>query len=240
MMKIGHACWHQLERNRVLGWMPFQYHRLVYTWMITLFASPLVSAWALPSVALMFAITVMNKLEFLAGMVSAADGVRANTIDMLLLMKSSAGLSLQCPFSFRALWSFQEWRQTPWLSYCYTLVFRKTFGVGCYMSRYFCLIPQEFGCPCGWKSCNQSWGAQGAEIFWSNELTFFRPYCHWDHWGFLCPHFSFCQNLGWRLLRQSGDTKSISYLFQHLSIAVQRGNAISTLGTSPKSLNAIV
>ena len=48
-----------------------------------------------PSVALMFAITVMNKLEFLAGMVLAADGVRADTIDMLLLMKSSAGPSLQ-------------------------------------------------------------------------------------------------------------------------------------------------
>ena len=52
-------------------------------------------AWALPSVALMFAITVMNKLEFLAGMVSAADGVKADTIDMLLLMKSSQGPSLQ-------------------------------------------------------------------------------------------------------------------------------------------------
>ena len=48
--------------------MPFQYHWLVYVWMMTLFALSLVSAWALPSVALMFAITVMNKLEFLAGM----------------------------------------------------------------------------------------------------------------------------------------------------------------------------
>ena len=38
----------------------FKYHQLVYVWMMTLFASPLVSAWALPSVALMFAITVMK------------------------------------------------------------------------------------------------------------------------------------------------------------------------------------
>ena len=29
-----------------------------------------ISAWALPSVALMFAITVMNKLEFLAGVIA--------------------------------------------------------------------------------------------------------------------------------------------------------------------------
>ena len=64
-------------------------------------ALPIIIGWsnslriALPSVALMFAITVMNKLEFLAGMVLAADRVRADTIDMLLLMKSSAGPSLQ-------------------------------------------------------------------------------------------------------------------------------------------------
>ena len=51
---------------------------------------------------------------------------------------------------------------------------------------------------------------------------------------------AFVKNLGQRLLHQSGDTKSISYLFQRLSIAVQRGNAISILGTSPRSLNAIV
>ena len=50
---------------------------------------------------------------------------------------------------------------------------------------------------------------------------------------------AFVKNLGQRLLHQSGDTKSISYLFQRLSIAVQWGNAISILGTSPRSLNAI-
>ena len=63
-------------------------------------------------------------------------------------------------------------------------------------------------------------------------------HCHWDHWGFGAHTLPFVKNLGLRLLRQSGDTKSISYLFQclSLSIAVQQGNAISILGTSPKLL----
>ena len=94
-------------------------------------------------------------------------------------------------------------------------------------------------------SCSLS--CEKPQISWKQNLQslkiakqFFRPYCHWDHWGFGAHTLAFVKNLGWRLLRQSGDTKSISYLFQCLSIAVQRGNAISILSTSPRSLNVIV
>ena len=42
---------------------------------------------------------------------------------------------------------------------------------------------------------------------------------------------SFVKSLGKRLFRHSGDPKSTSSLFQRLSIAVQRGNAISIRNT---------
>ena len=42
---------------------------------------------------------------------------------------------------------------------------------------------------------------------------------------------SFLKELGRRLRRQTGEKKATTYLFQRLSLAVQRGNAISILGT---------
>jgi hypothetical protein len=44
---------------------------------------------------------------------------------------------------------------------------------------------------------------------------------------------SFCEDLGARLARESGDLRSASFLRQRLGIAVQRGNAASVLGTLP-------
>ena len=41
----------------------------------------------------------------------------------------------------------------------------------------------------------------------------------------------FLKELGHRLSATTGDTKSYSYLLQRLSVAVQRGNAASILGT---------
>jgi hypothetical protein len=46
--------------------------------------------------------------------------------------------------------------------------------------------------------------------------------------------FSFIKELGRRLFIISGDKRETSYLFQRLSVAVQRGNAISCLGSLPK------
>ena len=40
----------------------------------------------------------------------------------------------------------------------------------------------------------------------------------------------FLKELGWRARRQSGDERAASFLLQRLSVAVQRGNAVSILG----------
>ena len=40
----------------------------------------------------------------------------------------------------------------------------------------------------------------------------------------------FLKELGWRARRKSGDERAASFLLQRLSVAVQRGNAVSILG----------
>ena len=45
--------------------------------------------------------------------------------------------------------------------------------------------------------------------------------------------YSFCQELGSRIARESGDQRSTAFLRQRISLAVQRGNAGSVLGTRP-------
>ena len=42
---------------------------------------------------------------------------------------------------------------------------------------------------------------------------------------------SFLNDLACRVRKVSGEVKSFSYLLQHLAVAVQRGNAVSVLGT---------
>jgi hypothetical protein len=44
---------------------------------------------------------------------------------------------------------------------------------------------------------------------------------------------SLCQDLGGRIARETGDVRSTAFLKQRLSLAVQRGNAASILGTIP-------
>ena len=43
----------------------------------------------------------------------------------------------------------------------------------------------------------------------------------------------FIKDLGSRIADRTGDMRSTSYLFQSLSVAVQRGNAASVMGTIP-------
>jgi hypothetical protein len=44
-----------------------------------------------------------------------------------------------------------------------------------------------------------------------------------------------CEDLGGRIARETGDLRSLAFLKQRLSLAVQRGNAASVLGTVPQS-----
>ena len=43
--------------------------------------------------------------------------------------------------------------------------------------------------------------------------------------------FAFLKELGCRLKQVTGEAKSFSYLWQRLSVAVQRGNAAAVMGT---------
>ena len=51
----------------------------------------------------------------------------------------------------------------------------------------------------------------------------------------------FVKDLGSRIADVTGETRSTSFLFQSLSMAIQRGNAISVSGTAPntKSLHEL-
>ena len=42
---------------------------------------------------------------------------------------------------------------------------------------------------------------------------------------------SFLKDLACRVRKMSGEVKSFPYLLQHLAVAIQRGNAVSVLGT---------
>ena len=52
----------------------------------------------------------------------------------------------------------------------------------------------------------------------------------WSHAG-----LSLFQQFGKRISKQTGEVKSTSHLLQEISMAIQRGNAASVMGTLPKS-----
>ena len=45
----------------------------------------------------------------------------------------------------------------------------------------------------------------------------------------------FIKDLGGRIADVTGEPRSTSFLFQSISMAIQRGNAISITGTAPKT-----
>lgn len=68
-----------------------------------------------------------------------------------------------------------------------------------------------------------------------NDSLIFVPICI-ETLGTFGPSAStFLSNIGKRLIASTGDIRSASYLHQSISMAVQRGNAISVLGTLPKN-----
>ena len=46
-----------------------------------------------------------------------------------------------------------------------------------------------------------------------------------------------CADIGGRLASESGDSRSLAFLQQRISLAVQRGNAAAGIGTLPTSDN---
>ena len=53
-------------------------------------------------------------------------------------------------------------------------------------------------------------------------------------WG--TSAIALCQELGARIAQVTGDPRSLAFLKQRLSLAVQRGNAASVLGTNSQSM----
>ena len=82
--------------------------------------------------------------------------------------------------------------------------------------------------------------AEKAKIALYKELTndyLFTPigvetFSSWGRQG-----HSLVKEIGQKLCEITGDKKSTFYLFQRISMAVQRGNAASILGTVPSSSN---
>ena len=54
-----------------------------------------------------------------------------------------------------------------------------------------------------------------------------------ESWGQM--GLKFIKDLGSRIADATGEPRSTSFLFQSISMAIQRGNAISILGTAPNS-----
>ena len=51
---------------------------------------------------------------------------------------------------------------------------------------------------------------------------------------------AFLKDLGHRMRQETGDERSLSYLLQRVSVAVQRGNAASVLGTTGLAVSRIL
>ena len=64
-----------------------------------------------------------------------------------------------------------------------------------------------------------------------DQVYLFNPVAI-DTSGALGPHTAaFLKDLGRRIHQETGEARSSSYLLQHLSVAVQRGNAAAVMGT---------
>ena len=64
-----------------------------------------------------------------------------------------------------------------------------------------------------------------------NQCHIFTPVAIETAGPFRPETFSFLRDLGCRLKQVTGEAKSFSYLRQHLSVTVQRGNATAVMGT---------
>ena len=100
-----------------------------------------------------------------------------------------------------------------------------------YLSWHLCSVSQESCCSLCWRDCSQSWGPQESEVCRFAQLSYFSRVAIETTRVFGIHTLSFVKSLGKRLSWHFGDPKSTSFLIQRLSIAVQRGNAISIHST---------
>jgi hypothetical protein len=74
-----------------------------------------------------------------------------------------------------------------------------------------------------------------ANIFQSFRQTTCLKGLAFETLGPWCKEAIFINVIGDRLIAESGDSKSKKFLFERISLAIQRGNAASIRGTFPDS-----
>jgi hypothetical protein len=95
--------------------------------------------------------------------------------------------------------------------------------------------------------CNVNTSIQGGNFNWNkihnleignfckksrNRSIFIFPCPHFEVYGFcISAPIEFINVIGERLITESGDSKSKKFLFERISLAIQRGNAASIRGT---------
>ena len=90
------------------------------------------------------------------------------------------------------------------------------------------------------RDCSQSWGPQESEVCRFAQLSYFSRVAIETTRVFGIHTLSFVKSLGKRLSWHFGDPKSTSFLIQRLSIAVQRGNAISIHSTFASAIDFLL
>ena len=106
-----------------------------------------------------------------------------------------------------------------------------TSGVGCNVSRYFCTFLIHNFCTASWSSCSTGRDRKTQKYKHLDSYYFFTPVAIETSGVFGPKTTEFLKELGHRLRQVSGEANSFAYLTQRLSIAIQRGNAASVLGT---------
>ena len=106
------------------------------------------------------------------------------------------------------------------------------------MSRYACGLPSPSYLDASRCTCGQGRGPQEAEICASHTIItqllgdyIFYPVAieTLGSWGESASEL--CRDLGARLARVTGEARSLMFLKQRISVAIQRGNAISVVNT---------
>ena len=112
--------------------------------------------------------------------------------------------------------------------------FGKAISVGCYLPRHFCPIPSGSCHPKYWVRWRASGGEEGREV---RPLNLFQPVAIETSGAIGSRSRAFLRELGRRVGAQTGEARSTSYLFQRLSVTIQRGNAAAVMGCAPAQVD---
>ena len=97
-------------------------------------------------------------------------------------------------------------------------------GMGCHLPRHFrYLLPMS-----GYMCCRRE---ESQLVCQPWQAYLFTPVAIKTLGAFGPKTLAFVKELGKRVKREMGEEKATSHLFEHLSVAIQRGNVTDTMGT---------